>query len=274
MSLLLPEGRLLGCTRVLVAADQLVAEHWSAGWRPRKQLARQPWQGDDLLAALQGLLAQLPASRWRHLTLALADDAVHWLHLPAMASSLQGADVGGHEQQAYAQALLMQTYGEAARHWPFRLQDSHPSQHRLLAALPRLSPPAINRWLATQAIQWSIQPYASLLWAQARLPQHGTLLTAEPQLLRLLQWQAGQVVHVASVRYAYHEAYDVAAWILRERLLLGGQSSPCYWLETGASTATRFGQRLKQALPAALAWQPLRVEAGYGALHEAAHHGA
>ena len=121
MSRLLPERpfdlRWCGLTRILVLSDQLLAEHWPAGVSPRRLLAQLDWAGNDavsLAVALSALMEQLPATRWQRVEIFLADRHAHLLLLPSMAQSLQTFSWSGEDQLAYARAVLMQTYGEAA----------------------------------------------------------------------------------------------------------------------------------------------------------------
>lgn len=258
MSRLLPEWSWCGLTKVLVTADQLLAEHRPAGLRTRSLTAQSSWNGTDLQAALPALLSQLPASRWQRIEVYIADKHVHLLRLPAMTQSLQSLDVSGQEQQAYARAILMQTYGEAAGAWPFRLQDIQPPQDSLLVAISALASLDINALLASHAMQWTVQPYASALWANTRLPASGTVLTAEPQMLRLLQLDHGRMTHVASLAADMTDVAIIAAWLMRERTLLGVQASSCYWLlEPGCQVMEKTGRRLKQALSDQVSWQVL-----------------
>lgn len=258
MSRLLPDLRWLGITRVLVLSDQLRAEYWPAGIRSRRVTAQAAWSGTDLQSALHALLAQLPATRWQRIELYLADKHVHLLRLPAMAQTMQTLDVSGQEQQAYARAMLMQTYGEAARAWPFRLQDIRQPQDSVLAAIPALQSEVLRALLMGKALQWSVQPYACALWAQTRLPAEGTVLTAESHMLRLLQLHQGHITYVASLAADVWDVETVSAWLMRERTLLGVQTSPVYWLmEPGCRAMATVGSRLKQASATQLPWQTL-----------------
>lgn len=258
MSRLLPDFRWLGLTRVLITADRLLAEHRPAGLRTRRLTAQSNWTGTDLQTALPALLSQLPASRWQRIEIYLADKHVHLLRLPAMTQSLQTLDISGQEQQAYARAVLMQTYGEAARAWPFRLADIQQPQDSLLVAMPALQTLNLNALLASKAMQWSVQPYVCALWAHTRLPASGTVLTAEPHMLRLLQLEQGQVTHVGSLTTDMTEVEAMAAWLLRERTLLGVQASPCYWVsEPACAPVAATGRQLSQQLAGQLPWQLL-----------------
>lgn len=261
MSRLLPDLRWLGLTRLLVLSDRLWAESWPAGLRSRRVVAQLEWPDSDvqpLASALQALMAKLPASRWQRIEIYLADRHAHVLQLPAMASSLLTFSWSGEEQLAYARAVLMQTYGEAARAWPLRLQDIREARDYLLATIPALQSVDLSALLTKHAVQWSVQPYVSALWAQARLPEHGTVLTAESQMLRLLQLQHGHIVHVASLAVDLFEGETITAWLMRERTLLGVQASPCYWLmEPGCDVMALTGGRLKQALSTHLTLQTL-----------------
>jgi len=265
VSRLLPERpfdvRWCGLTRILVLSDQLLAEHWAAGVRSRRVLAQVDWPDTDafsLVAALQTLLAQLPVTRWQRMEIYLADRHAHLLLLPAVAQSLQTFSWAAEEQLAYARAVLMQTYGEAARGWPFRLQDIRQPQDCLLAALPALHSVELRTLLMGKAIQWSVQPYATALWAQTRLPESGSVLTAESNMLRLLQLHQGRITHIASLTVDLFDTAAITAWLLRERTLLGVQNSPCYWLmEPDCKLMAVTGGRLKQALSAAVSLQTL-----------------
>lgn len=265
MSRLLPERpfdvRWCGLTRILVLSDQLLAEHWPAGVSPRRLLAKLDWAGNDavsLAAALSALMEQLPATRWQRVEIYLVDRHAHLLLLPAMAHSLQTFSWSGEDQLAYARAVLMQTYGEAAGRWPFRLQDIRQPQDCLLAALPALHSVELRTLLMGKAIQWSVQPYATALWARTRLPESGSVLTAESNMLRLLQLHQGRITHIASLTADLFDTAAITAWLLRERTLLGVQNSPCYWLmEPDCKLMAVTGGRLKQALSAAVSLQTL-----------------
>ncbi len=258
---------------MLVLADQLLAEYWPAGLRSRRVLAQTAWVGTDLQTALQALLAQLPATRWQRIELYLADKHVHLLRLPAMAQTMQALDFSGQEQQAYARAILMQTYGEAARAWPFRLQDLKQPQDSLLAAIPALQALDLPALLANKAMQWAAQPYACALWARTRLPASGTVLTAEPHMLRLLHLAQGRISHVASLATNMTDVAPIADWLMRERTLLGAQASTCYWLqEPGCEAMVQRGRRLKQALSGQMPWQILLAERAVTSLHQEAVH--
>lgn len=273
MSRLLPDLHWRGLTRVLVLADQLLAEYWPAGMRGHKVTAQTAWVGTDLQSALRALLTQLPATRWQRIELYLADKHVHLLRLPAMAQTMQTLDLSGEEQQAYARALLMQTYGEDARGWPFRLQDSRQPQDSLLAAIPALQSLDLAALLANKAMQWSVQPYACALWACTRLPASGTVLTAEPHMLRLLQLTQGRVSHVASLSTNMADVAAIADWLMRERMLLGVQASTCYWLqEPGCETMAQHGRRLKQALSGQMPWQILLADRAVTSLRQESMH--
>lgn len=261
MSRLLPEFSVLGLTRILVLSDQLQAEHIPAGFASSPVFATTAWSGADALAlqpALQAVLAQLPATRWQKIELYLADQHVHLMRLPAMTQGLQAFDWSGQDQQAYARAMLMQTYGEAARSWPFRLQDVCQPQDSLLVAIPVLQTLDWTALLRPHALQWQVQAYACALWANTRLPKTGTVLTAEPQMLRLLQLEQGRIMHVAGLATSLQAVETMADWVLRERTLLGVQASACYWVtEPGNHRALNTGHRLKQALAGQVNWQLL-----------------
>ncbi len=261
MSRLLPDIRWCGLTRILILSDQLWAEHWPAGLRSRRVVVQVAWPGPQnqpLSAALQAVLAQLPATRWQRIEVYLADRHVHLLLLPAMAQSLQVFSWSGEEQLAYARAVLMQTYGEPARTWPFRLQDIRQPQDCLLAAIPALQSTELHELLKGSAVQWSVQPYASALWARTRLPESGSVLIAESQMLRLIQLEQGRIVHVSSLAVDLSDLASITAWLMRERTLLGVQASSCYWLmEPGCGAMAMAGSHLKQALSADLSLHTL-----------------
>lgn len=280
MSRLLPELpfdiRWCGLTRILVLSDQLLAEHWPAGVRSRRMLAQLDWPGSDVLplaTALAALMAQLPATRWQRVELYLADRHAHLLLLPAIVQSLQTFSWSGEEQLAYARAVLMQTYGEAARGWPFRLQDIRQPQDCVLAALPALESVDLPTLFTGNAIQWSVQPYATALWAQASLPDSGSVLTAESSMLRLLQLDQGRITHIASLAADMADTEAITAWLLRERTLLGVQSVPCYWLmEPGCRLMATIGSRLKQAFSAQIPLQTLYATRAVTNLWQEASH--
>lgn len=261
MSRLLPDLRWCGLTRILVLSDQLWAEHWSAGLRSRRVVAQAIWSDPEeqpLSTALQTVLAQLPATRWQRIEIYLADRHVHLLLLPAMAQSLQVFSWAGEEHLAYARAVLMQTYGETARAWPFRLQDIRQPQDCLLAAIPALQSADLQALLKENAVQWTVQPYASALWAQTRLPENGTVLMAESRMLRLIQLEQGRIMHVSSLTVDVSDVAAITDWVMRERTLLGVQASSCYWLmEPGCGAMAMAGSHLKQALSADLSLQTL-----------------
>lgn len=258
MSPLLPELRWRGLTRVLVLADQLVAEHWPAAMRSHRMVVRAAWDGSALALALQTLLTQLPAKRWQRVEIYVADKHAHLLRLPAMAADMQTLDLTGQAQQDYARAMLMQIYGESAQRWPLRLQDVRQPQDCIVAAMPALQTDDLRAVMATIAMQYTLQPYATALWAQTRLPANGTVLTAEPQMLRLLQLNDSRITHIASLPADLTAVQPLADWLLRERMLLGVQSQPCYWLmEPDCPWMARTGGHLKQALAGALDWHSL-----------------
>lgn len=262
MSPLWPEFSILDLTRILVLSDQLQAEHIPAGIRPRRVSAATAWSGADapaLQQALHALLAQLPHTRWQKIALYFADQHVHLLRLPAMTQGLQAFDWAGQDQQAYARAMLMQTYGEAARDWPFRLQDVCQPQDSLLVAIPVLQSLDWHALLSPHAMQWQVQAYACALWANTPLPKTGTVLTVEPQMLRLLQLEQGRIMHVAGLATHLDAVDTIADWVLRERTLLGVQASTCYWLtEPGSPELLKMGRTLKQALAGQVNWQLLQ----------------
>lgn len=275
MSRLLPDFHWLGLTRVLVLSDSLLAEYWPAGLRSNRVVSQLAWSGTALSTALQALLAQLPSVRWQRVEVYLADRHVHLMQLPAVASSLQTFSWSGEAQLAYARAVLIQTYGEPARAWPLRLQDLPEGQDCLLAAIPALQSVDLAAFLTKHAVQWSVQPYVSALWAQTGLPENGTVLTAESQMVRLLQFQHGRIVHVASLTVEMMDVEAITSWLMRERTLFGMQTSACYWLmEPGCDVMALTGSRLKQALSAHLSLQTLYAKNVVTTLWQEAMHAA
>ena len=122
-----------------------------------------------------------------------------------------------------------------------------------------------------QYLHLSVQPYASALWAQTRFPANGTVITAEPHMLRLLQLAHGKVNHIASLASDINDLESITAWLLRERMLSGVHASPCYWLhapdnqpviEAGRRLAQHLAGQLKvHALPSSRAVTSLWQEA-------------
>lgn len=252
--------RWCGLTRVLVSADRLYAEHWSAGVQAKRAIAHAVLDSHEPLAfktAMADLVTQLPATSWQRLEVYLADQHVHLMLLPAIQQAGQSLSIA--EQNAYARALLLKTYGEAAAQWPFRMQYPLQSQASLLAAIPVLQNMTAHNLVAPRKyLQVSIQPYACALWAQTRLPAEGSVICAEPHMLRLLQLQGGEVIHVASLLCDLNDSNSMAAWLLRERTLLGVQTAPCYWLSEPACVAVAAtGRRLSQHLAGQLPWKTL-----------------
>ena len=247
--------------RVLLLADRVLAEYLSGGPRPRRQVVQQPFAGSEpahLQAAMQSLLSALPVSRWQRIALYLADQHVHMMLLPQPPMALSTAD-----KQAYALALLAQTYGDEARHWPLRMQDPRLPAATLLTAIPLLGQYQTLR-LQSQALfgqqRWlshTIQPYAGALLSHTRLPGDGTVVIAEHAVTRLLHVQHGQVAHVAGWSGDVRDTNSIADWLMRERMLLGGADSPCFWLaETTHRQAQAAGRALSDSLRGRL---PLRM---------------
>lgn len=261
MSRLWPDIQWCGLTRVLVLADQVLAEHWPAGIQSERVIRQAALSGSDaasLQSAVISLLNQLSVTRWQRIELYLADRHVHFLRLPAVADARHRAGLSGEEQMAYARAMLMQTYGEAARHWPFRPQEVRQPQDCLLAAIPALHGINIGSWLAQHCLQYSIQPYVSALWARSRLPKDGTVVTGESHMMRLLQLKQGQVAYVSGLAGRVTDTQKVIAWLLRERMLLGAQDTRCYWLaEPGCQAMAQLGRSLAQASISQLSWETL-----------------
>jgi hypothetical protein len=254
--------RWCGLTRILVTADSLLAEHWPAGVQTRKTVAQTRLESPEpfaLQAAMTAVMAQLPATAWQRIEIYLADQHVHLMLLPAIQASGQASALSGSERLAYARAMLLKTYGEAAVQWPLRLQDVLPSHACLLATTPLLQNLALKNLLAPRKyLQLSVQPYACALWAHSRLPADGTVVSAEPHMLRLLQLQQGEIIHVASLVCELSDVQGMAAWLMRERTLLGVQASPCYWLsEPACEPVAAIGRRLAQHLAGSLACKNL-----------------
>lgn len=257
--------RWCGLTRVLVSADRLYAEHWPAGVQVKRMVAQAELDSHEPLAfkaAMTALITQLPATSWQRLEIYLADQHVHLMLLPAIQQA--GQSLSAAEQNVYARAMLLKTYGEAAVQWPLRMQDGLQSQASLLATIPVLQNMTAQHLVAPRKyLQVSIQPYACALWAKTRLPAEGTVISAEPHMLRLLQLQQGKVVHAASLVSDLADVDNMSAWLLRERMLLGAQASPCYWLsepacEPVAAAGRRLAQHLAGRLPASqLPWKTI-----------------
>ena len=266
MSRLLPDMvsqiRWCGLTRVLVTADSVLAEHWSAGIQSRRVVAQVTLESMEplaLQAAMTAVISQLPSTDWQRIEIYLADQHVHLMLLPAIQQSGQANALSGAELQAYARAILLKTYGEAAVQWPLRMQDVLQSHASLLATTPVLQNIAAKTLVAPRKyLQLSVQPYACALWAHTRLPADGTIVSAEPHMLRLLQLQQGEITHVASLVSDLAEVDSMAAWLLRERTLLGVQASACYWLsEPACEPVAAVGRRLSQHLAGRLTWKNL-----------------
>ncbi|HSH86762.1 MAG TPA: hypothetical protein VK958_05855 [Methylophilus sp.] len=266
MSRLLPDMvsqiRWCGLTRVLVTADSVLAEHWSAGIQSRRVVAQDTLESMEplaLQAAMTAVISQLPSTDWQRIEIYLADQHVHLMLLPAIQQSGQANALSGAELQAYARAILLKTYGEAAVQWPLRMQDVLQSHASLLATTPVLQNIAAKTLVAPRKyLQLSVQPYACALWAHTRLPADGTIVSAEPHMLRLLQLQQGEITHVASLVSDLAEVDSMAAWLLRERTLLGVQASACYWLsEPACEPVAAVGRRLSQHLAGRLTWKNL-----------------
>jgi hypothetical protein len=254
--------RWCGLTRILVTADSLLAEHWPAGIQTRKTVAQASLESPEpfaLQAAMAAVMAQLPATAWQRIEIYLADQHAHLMLLPAIQASGQASALSGSERLAYARAMLLNTYGEAAVQWSLRLQDVLPSHACLLATTPLLQNMAAKNLLAPHKyLQLSVQPYACALWSHSRLPATGTVVSAEPHMLRLLQLQQGEIIHVASLVGELSDVQGMAAWLLRERTLLGVQASPCYWLsEPACEPVAAIGRRLAQHLAGSLACKNL-----------------
>ncbi|MGP1717463.1 MAG: hypothetical protein ACTS9Y_09835 [Methylophilus sp.] len=281
MSRLLPDMlrqiRWCGLTRMLVTADSVLAEHWPAGVQSRKVVAHaslESTQSVALQTAMTKVMAQLPATDWQRIEIYLADQHVHLMLLPAIQQSAQAKALSGTELQAYARATLLNTYGEAAVQWPLRMQDVLQNHASLLATTPVLQNMAAKNLLAPRKyLQLSVQPYACALWAQTRLPADGTVVTAEPHMLRLLQLQQAKITHVASLVTALNDVESMAAWLLRERTLLGVQDSACYWLsEPACEPVAAAGRRLSQHLAGRLTCKNLySAEAMTSLWQEVAH---
>lgn len=274
-----PDLHWCALTRVFVTGDQLLAEHIPAGIRSRKVVAKSALESLEplaLQAAMSALIKQLPATDWQRMEIYLADQHVHLMALPAVHNSGNGAGLSNSEQSAYARVLLMQTYGDAAGAWPFRIQDVPQSQSSLLVTIPALQGLTLQTLLTPRKyVQVSVQPYATALWSQSKLPPDGSVVTAEPQMLRLLQLQNGAVLHVSSLTSDVSDTDAVSAWLLRERMLLGAQATPCYWLsESGCVSANEAGRRLSKALAGQLSMQQLQSNRAITSLWPEVKHSA
>lgn len=263
MSPLWPDIRCLGLTKMLISSDQVQATYWPAGFRGQPQSVSANWSGvdsSDLRDVLKALLLQLPSTRWQQIEVFIADQHVHILRMPAIANEWNRIDWKNQSQQAYARALLIQTYGEVSRSWPYRLQDVCPTQDALLVAIPILESLDLNELLGEYAMQWQVKPYVFALWENSRLPKTGTILSAEPHMLRLLQLEQGRIQHIATLPIDMDAISHMAAWILRERTLVCAASQDCYWLvDPGIPALQETGHRLKQGLSEQLQWHDLPV---------------
>jgi hypothetical protein len=274
---MLSQIRWCGLTRMLVTADNILAEYWAAGLQPRRVTAQATLEGTESLAlqaAMTAVIAQLPATNWQRIEIYLADQHVHLMLLPAIQQSGQASALSGTELQAYARAMLLKTYGETAVQWPLRMQDVLQSHASLLATTPVLQNMAAQTLIAPRKyLHMSVQPYTCALWAHSSLPADGTVVSAEPHMLRLLHLQQGEVTHVASLVSDLAEVDSMAAWLLRERTLLGVQASACYWLsEPGCEPVAAVGRRLSQHLAGRLTWKNLySAEAITSLWQEVAH---
>ena len=230
--------------RLLLSADGVRLQ--STRWQQAPRTTHIP-PAVSATATIAQAVNQLPPRRAEACHLLLADQHVHYLQLPAV--QLQ---MSVREHAEFARAMVVQTWGEIARDWPIRLQALPAWQARLLVTTPldwQAQPE-----LAWQQRRWSIQPYASYLLQQTRLPADGSLLVPEGQGVRLFHFQRGQCVHVASRLSA--QAIDIeqlAGWVIRERMLISVQQQPCYWLcEPGRQDAQRLFRQLQQQLAVAL----------------------
>jgi hypothetical protein len=257
---MLSQIRWCGLTRILVTADSVLAEHWPGGIHSRREVAHAPLDSTEplaLQAAITAVFAQLPATDSQRIEIYLADQHVHLMLLPAIQQSGQTTALSGTELQAYARAMLLKTYGEAAVQWPLRMQDVPQSHASLLATTPVLQNIAAKNLVSPRKyLHLSVQPYACALWAHTSLPADGTVVSAEPHMLRLLHLQQGEVTHVASLVSDLAEVDSMAAWLLRERTLLGVQAADCYWLsEPACEPVAAVGRRLSQHLAGRLTWK-------------------
>ncbi len=267
MSRLLPELpsqiRWCGLTRILVTSASVLAEHWPAGFQSRRQMAQAALESLEpvaLQSALTTVLSQLPKTGWQQIEIYFSDQHVHLMLLPAIEQSGQASALSGNEQQAFARAMLINTYGEAAVQWPFRHQDAWQSAATLLTTIPALQTlTAQNLVSPRKYVHLSVQPYACALWAQTRLPADGTVITAEPHMLRLLQLEKSKITHTASLGTDISDLESMTAWLLRERTLSGLHASACYWLnEQNNQLMMEAGRRLAQHLAGQLKIQTLQ----------------
>ncbi|HSI46571.1 MAG TPA: hypothetical protein VK950_10340 [Methylophilus sp.] len=267
MSRLLPElpGQIRWCglTRILVTSASVLAEHWPVGFQSRRQLAQAALENLEPIAlqtALGSVLAQLFKTSWQHIEIYFADQHVHLMLLPAIEQSGQASALSSNEQQAFARAMLINTYGEAAVQWPFRHQDAWQSGATLLATIPALQTLTAQNLISPRKyLHLSVQPYACALWAQTRLPANGTVITAEPHTLRLLQLEKGKIMHIASLATDISDLESITAWLLRERTLSGVHASACYWLnEQNNQLMLEAGRCLAQHLAGQLKLQTLQ----------------
>ncbi|MDP8568189.1 hypothetical protein [Methylophilus aquaticus] len=263
--------------RVLVLADRILAEYLSGGPRPHRQVVQQAFSGTEpqyFQVAMLSLLSQLPASRWQRIAVYLADRHVHMMVLPEPPMALSAAD-----KEAYALAMLAQTYGEEARQWPFRMQDHRLPSPALLTAIPllgqhtRSAAQAMTLFGQPRWLQHTIQPYVGALLTHSRLPEEGSVVIAEQGLVRLLHVKHRRVLHAAHWSGDVQDSASIADWLMRERTLLASEDSPCCWLaETTHRRAQQAGQALSTRLQGIQRLQWLSpVRAVTGLWQEVAH---
>lgn len=219
--------------RLLLLADSLEAQcqRWGGKAIRQSSLAvsaeSTPWP-----LRISQCLQALPHRWFRQVQILLADQHVQFMMLP-------GVDVRMRQRERleYARALMVQTWGEQAVHWPFRLQNLPSSRHSLLVTAPLMTGADLRSVLTLPpGTTLSIQPYATALMQQARLPATGSVLVPENQVVRLFQMEQGHCRHVASHAATLSDITAMSAWLLRERLLMSASQQPCFWLQESGRT--------------------------------------
>lgn len=223
---------LINRTTLLLAADALHVQSMQAGQAMLKQTLA--WSEDinhDLQQALNANVAQASGIAWQRVQVLLADQHVHFSQVAAVDVPLTP-----NEQLAYTRACLVQTWGEQAQAWPFRLLRFPASRGNLLATLPTLdasalqSTPSTVRGLNKALFQLSAKPYATALLAHHQRPDNAVILVPEQQVMRLFVFQAGACVHVSSMRFEPLQLATLTSWVKREQALHGASQSPCQLL--------------------------------------------
>lgn len=214
---------------VLLLADAIHTRTHISGQAPQRHT--HAWS-EDASVSLQGVLdrtQEIAAGvHWQTLQVLIADHHVHYSVVPAVDVALTP-----NEQLAYTQAFMVQTWGESAQTWPFRLLRFPAAQANLLATMPQLtaavlqSTPSTLKGLRKMLFQPSAKPYASALLALAPRPDHAVILVPEHQVMRLFVFNQGDCVHVSSTRLEVSQLASLLPWIQREQALHGASQAPC-----------------------------------------------